>query len=73
MQRKKIADCVSSGIPGLCYFPTHMKTKSFNKNTYKHPTLVVKSNEINAYRLGYFKRSNSDKLSTSRTSPKVTR
>jgi hypothetical protein len=44
MLSKKIADYVSFGIPGLCYFPTQIKTKYF--------TLVAKSNEINAYKWG---------------------
>jgi hypothetical protein len=49
MQSQKIADYVSLSIPGLCYFPTQIKTKSFYKNSYKYSTLVVKSNEINTY------------------------
>jgi hypothetical protein len=54
MQSQKIADYVSLGIPGLCYFPTLIKAKSFYKNSYKYSTLVVKSNEINTYKWGHW-------------------
>jgi len=44
-----MADYVSFGITGL-YFPTRIKNKYFNKNSYKYSTLVVKYIEINAYK-----------------------
>jgi hypothetical protein len=50
MQNQKRVDYVLFGIPGLCYFSTHIKTESLNKNSHKYPTTVAKSNEINAQR-----------------------